>query len=157
MERKSLRSENVDGAVIGAIEMVILLDGKVIYYEKIRRETEESKAVHIRHYTNTSGLEGISKSGVIMAKDKGRVFAELVRKKSLSPREAEEKYGLKPGHGRNYVETQIDEERAEEVYNRYTRSYELQIRGDVELKRSTRFVIRNRQGAIINDQIKVYK
>ncbi|MDM8525553.1 hypothetical protein QUF80_19460 [Desulfococcaceae bacterium HSG8] len=80
----------------------------------------------------------------------------MAKRKPLSPREAEEKYGLKPGHGRNYLETLVKEESAEEVYNCYTKNYELQIRGDAELKGLACFVIRNRQGGIVKEWTKVY-
>jgi|GEM_PF-2239498 len=144
--------EGQTATMIGAaVGMVIWFDGKIRDRggSSSQDKAEDSKPVRIRHYTNTPGLKGIGESGIIRAKDKGRIFAESAKRKALSPREVEEKYGLKPGYGRNYVETQVDGERVAEVYNRYTKSYELQIRGDVELKGLARFVIRNSQGTVM--------
>jgi len=91
------------------------------------------ETVRIRHYTNTKGLEGIEKEGVIKASDKNRVFAESANKRPLPPRDAERKYGIKRGRGQNYVETSVPGNRVKRVKNPVTKSKELQIEGDVYL------------------------
>jgi RHS repeat-associated protein len=95
--------------------------------------------VRIRHYTNTKGLEGIEKEGVIKASDKNRVFAESANKRPLPPRDAEKKYGIKRGRGQNYVETSVPENRVKRVKNPRTKSEELQIEGDLHLSDDATF------------------
>ena len=89
--------------------------------------------VRIRHYTNASGLSGIERDGVIQARDRGSVFAEPASRKPLSPREAETKYQLHKGHGRNYVETDVPVSRVAIEYNTRTQANEIRIRGSVPL------------------------
>jgi hypothetical protein len=96
------------------------------------QETTED-TVRIRHYTNRSGINGIEDSGVIRASDQNRVFGEPARGKPLSPAEAKDKYGLAPGHGRDYVETDVLASRVQRVWNAKTRAFELVIKGDVQL------------------------
>jgi RHS repeat-associated protein len=104
---------------------------------KICPATEAGAAMRIRHYTSNKGLNGIRDSGVIRASDQNKVFAEAARGKPLSPRDAEQAYGLKQGRGRNYIETDVSADRVQRVYNPLTRSYELQVVGDVHLQNAT--------------------
>jgi hypothetical protein len=55
----------------------------------------------------------------------------------LSPRDAEKKYGLKPGRGNNIVETDVPASRVKMVKNPRTKQYELRIEGDVPLSDPT--------------------
>jgi RHS repeat-associated protein len=90
--------------------------------------------IRIRHYTNSKGLKGIEKGGMIRASDQNRVFAESARRKPLSPIEAQETYGLGPGRGRNYVETDVPADRVRQRYNPDTGATELVVEGDVQLQ-----------------------
>jgi RHS repeat-associated protein len=98
--------------------------------------TSSSGYIRIRHYTNSKGLEGIRRDNIIRASDQNKVFAESCKKKPLSPRDAEAKYGLKRGRGRHFVETDVPVDRVQRMKNPKTRVYELQIRGDVPLTNS---------------------
>ena len=91
----------------------------------------------IRHYTNRRGSRGIEEDGVIRAGDQNRVFAEPARGRPLSPRDAEERYGIGRGRGRDIVETDVPTSRIDRVRNPVTGVDELQIRGDVPLNNST--------------------
>lgn len=72
-------------------------------------------------------------SGVIKAQDNNRVYVEPAKNKPLSPKDAESKYQIKPGKGKDYIETDVPDELLEWVPNpRYHRD-ELTIKGDVEL------------------------
>jgi RHS repeat-associated protein len=93
--------------------------------------------VRVRHYTNAKGLKGIQESGVIRARDQNKVFVEPAKGKPLSPRDAEDKYQIKPGHGRNIVETDVPADRVNRVFNPRTKDHELEIPGDVPLKNPT--------------------
>lgn len=73
------------------------------------------------------------REGVIRPGDQNRVFAESARGRPLSPRDAEAIYGLKPGRGRNYIETGVAASRVRRVRNPLTKSLELQIEGPIQL------------------------
>jgi hypothetical protein len=55
----------------------------------------------------------------------------------LAPHDAEDRYLLRPGHGRDYVETDVDARRVITVNNPKTGKPELQIVGDVPLLNPT--------------------
>jgi hypothetical protein len=93
----------------------------------------DGDVIRIRHYTNAKGLREITGSNVIKASDQNKVFAERASGKPLSPRDAEDKYGLKRGRGRHVIETDVPRERVNRVKNPRTKVYELQIDGDVPL------------------------
>jgi hypothetical protein len=94
----------------------------------------ESETTRIRHYTSRSGSNGIERDQVIKAGDQNKVFAEPAKGKPLSRADAEKKYGIKKGHGRDIVETDVDASRVKRVPNPKTKSPELQIEGDVDLQ-----------------------
>jgi RHS repeat-associated protein len=91
----------------------------------------------IRHYTNRKGLNGIQQSGVIKAYDKGSVFGEYAKNRPLAPRDAEERYILPKGHGRDYVETDVPTMRVNRERNSINGVEELRIWGDVPLRNPT--------------------
>jgi hypothetical protein len=95
------------------------------------------RTVRLRHYTNTKGIEGIEGSGTLRARDQGRVFFDTTSGKPLSPRDAEAKFGLKPGRGRHIVETDVAADRVTRVWNKVLKVYEYQIVGDVPLSNPT--------------------
>jgi len=112
------------------------------FVAKIGKEAREAEkiaqeAIRIRHYTNAKGLQGIAEKSIITASDQNRVFAESARLKPLSQLEAESTYGLKPGRGRNYVETDVAKSSVRQRYNPKTGANELVIRGDVPLQNPT--------------------
>jgi RHS repeat-associated protein len=109
---------------------------------KAEEAAEAGDTIRIRHYTNRQGLEGIEKDRVIKASDQNKVFAESANKKPLSARDAEQKYQIKPGRGRDYVETNVPRNRVERVKNPRTQNYELQIKGDVCLSCDATFTKR---------------
>ena len=87
----------------------------------------------LRHYTNSKGLKGIQETMEIQIKDKGRVHAESANSKPLSSVEAEAKYGLKDGRGRNYIEFEIDASKVEYYKNPDTGALEFRIKENVKL------------------------
>lgn len=91
----------------------------------------------VRHYTNRAGSSGIEESGVIRARDNNRVYVESANSKPLSRVEAEAKYQLKRGRGRDYVETDVPESSIEIVKNPRYGTPELAVKGDVPLNNAT--------------------
>jgi hypothetical protein len=51
--------------------------------------------------------------------------------------EAETKYGLKPGRGRNYIETDVAKSQVGQRFNPKTKTIELVVKGDVKLHNPT--------------------
>ena len=96
-----------------------------------------AETTRIRHYTSRNGGKGIEGDGVIKASDQNTVFAERAKGKPLSPRDAETRYGLNRGHGRDIVETDVPSSRVKSVKNPKTKVKELQIEGDVPLDNAT--------------------
>ncbi|HCQ9959232.1 TPA: type IV secretion protein Rhs [Acinetobacter baumannii] len=89
------------------------------------------KMIRVRHYTNRKGSNAIELTQKILAVDNNRVYVEPANKKPLSQIEAEDKYQIKQGKRRDYVEFDVLESRTEWVKNpRYHRE-ELTIKGDV--------------------------
>ncbi|MDH0746740.1 DUF6531 domain-containing protein [Pseudomonas sp. GD03842] len=99
------------------------------------------EVVRVRHYTNKKGLEGIKASGVIIAQDKGRVYVEPAKNKPLNMVDAQDKYSIKKGKGRHYVETDAPKERLEWIPNPKYHLDELTVKGDLTLS-NPKFVIR---------------
>ena len=87
----------------------------------------------VRHYTNRKGSNAIEQDGVIKAKDNGRVYVEPAKNKPLSPVEAENKYQIGRGRGRDYVETDVPNSMLEWKKNPRYHTDELTVRGDVIL------------------------
>ncbi len=77
---------------------------------------------------------------MIRACDQGAVFCESARRNPLSPRDAEAKYGLRRGRGRDYVETDVPSSWIIRRTNPLTRAEEWLIRGDVPLSPNARVV-----------------
>ena len=75
------------------------------------------KTVRVRHYTNRTGSKGIEKEGVITAKDNNRVYLEPANTKVLSSVDAQQKYQIGKGKGRDYIELDVPESRLEWVKN----------------------------------------
>lgn len=93
--------------------------------------------IRVRHYTNSKGLKGIEESKVIKATDQNRVFAETAGRKPLGQIQAEARYGLKPGRGRNYVETDVPKSQVSQRYNPSTGANELVVKGNLPLLNPT--------------------
>jgi RHS repeat-associated protein len=91
----------------------------------------------VRHYTNRKGSKGIEADGVIRARDNNRVYVEPASQKPLSPRDAEAKYQIKEGRGRDYIELDVPNSQLEWVKNPRYGTPELTIRGDVTLQNAT--------------------
>jgi hypothetical protein len=85
----------------------------------------------VRHYTNRKGLNGIQKDGIIRTRDNNRVYLELANKKPLSQVQAETKYQLKKGRGRDYVEFDVPNSLLEWIPNPRYGTLEMTIKGDV--------------------------
>jgi RHS repeat-associated protein len=90
--------------------------------------------VRVRHYTNSKGLAGIKDSGVITARDNNRVYLEPANKKPLAQKEAENRYEIDKGKGRNYVETDVAEDRIKWKMNPRYHVEEMTVVGDLQLK-----------------------
>lgn len=100
--------------------------------------------VRLRHYTNNSGFNGIKDTNSIRASDQNKVFNELANKKPLSRIDAESKYGLKEGRGRNLVEYNASIKEVLVEKNPFTKATEHNIRGSVDLtQRQPKFIKRN--------------
>ncbi|WP_262211306.1 HYD1 signature containing ADP-ribosyltransferase family protein [Serratia ficaria] len=91
----------------------------------------------VRHYTNRKGSNAIEESGVIKAQDNGRVYVEPANKKPMSQVQAENKYQIKPGRGRDYVETDVPNSQLEWITNPRYHTQELTVKGDVVLRNPT--------------------
>lgn len=96
--------------------------------------TSEESTIRVRHYTNRKGAVGIEESGTILAKDNNRVYVEPASKKPLSQLDAEKKYQIKPGRGRDYIETDVAISRLEWVKNPRYGTPELTVKGDLPLQ-----------------------
>ena len=79
---------------------------------------------------------------MIRARDNNRVYVEPANKKPLNQLQAESKYQIKEGRGRDYVETDVESSRLEWVKNRRYGENELTVKGDVTLKNET--IVRRR-------------
>ncbi len=97
-------------------------------------DASEEGMTRIRHYTNRKGSNGIERDGVIKASDQNKVFAESTNKPPLSRADAEDKYQIGKGRGRDYVETDVPTSRVERTKNSRTGKDELTIEGDVPLQ-----------------------
>ena len=86
----------------------------------------------VRHYTNSKGLEGIKKDNTIKAHDNDRVYVEPAKKKPLSQIDAETKYQIGQGRGRNYVEFDVPNDQLEWVPNPRYGTEELTIKGGTD-------------------------
>jgi len=96
----------------------------------------------VRHYTNRKGINGIEQDGSIIAKDNNRVYVEQANKKPLGQIEAEIKYQLKPGKGRDYVEFDVPNSQLEWVKNPRYGTPELTIKGGVDELQNPTFIRR---------------
>ena len=89
--------------------------------------------MRLRHYTRKSSRDKILEEGRIEAKDQNKVFVEHANANPYSPRDAEDRYKLKRGKGRAYVEFEADEAEVDEQMNPLTGRKEYFLRGDVDL------------------------
>lgn len=69
----------------------------------------------------------------IAAHDQWKVFVELASSRKLSPRVAEDRYGLPRGKANAYVEFNIEDEQVATQYNTVIRLDECFITGDIDL------------------------
>ncbi|WP_353736176.1 HYD1 signature containing ADP-ribosyltransferase family protein [Snodgrassella sp.] len=79
---------------------------------------------------------------LIKARDNGRVYVEPANKKPLSQIKAEDKYGIKKGRGRDYIETDVPIEKLEWIKNPAYHTEELTIKGDIVLSKNAKIVQR---------------
>jgi RHS repeat-associated protein len=99
--------------------------------------------ITLRHYTSNAGLEGIKNDMKIVAYDQNTVFTERAKGKALSAADAADKYGIKKGSARNYIEFEVDADRVSVVKNKITGATEYTVKGDVDLsEKTTKFVKR---------------
>ena len=73
----------------------------------------------------------------VAASDQNTVFADSARGNALSPRDAEQRFGLGRGRGRDVIETDVPASRVQSAINPRTGRPELRIRGDVPLQNAT--------------------
>lgn len=100
------------------------------------------ETTRVRRYTNRKGSNAIEEEGVIRARDNNRVYVESANQKPLNQVEAESKYQIKQGRGRDYVETDVESSRLEWVKNPRYGTEELTVKGDVTLQNSS--IVRRR-------------
>ncbi len=87
----------------------------------------------MRHYTNRVGSRGIEKDGVIRASDQNKVFMEPAKGKPLSAADAETKYLLKQGRGRDFVEFDVPKDLVTRRWNPTAQAWEWVVDGDLAL------------------------
>jgi type VI secretion system protein VasG len=92
--------------------------------------------IRLRHYTNRSGLNGIQESMIIKAGDQGSVFAVRAKGKPLSMIDAEATFKIKRGHGRDYIDFDMDDSKVEFRKNDLGVK-EYKIKGDIALDSKT--------------------
>ena len=129
-------------AVDAAGGKYVRASGRAVTALKVAKQPAKADTVKVRHYTNRKGSEAIERERTIRARDSDCVFCEPARRRPLSPRDAEDRYGLQRGRGRDYVETDVAASRVERVRNPQTRVNELRIRGDVRLSKNATIVRR---------------
>ncbi|WP_326494848.1 HYD1 signature containing ADP-ribosyltransferase family protein [Klebsiella aerogenes] len=105
-------------------------------------DAENVPTTRVRHYTNRKGSTEIGKTGKIVAQDNNRVYLEPANKKPLSQIEAEIKYQIKPGRGRDYVQTDVPNNQLEWVTNPRYHTEELTAKGDIILSDNARITKR---------------
>ncbi|WP_258232727.1 RHS repeat-associated core domain-containing protein, partial [Pseudomonas brassicacearum] len=98
---------------------------------------QAEKTARVRHYTNRKGSTGIEQQGVIQAQDNNRVYVEPANRKPLSAFDAEDKYQIGRGRGRDYIETDVPESKLEWVKNPRYGTMELTIKGNLKLENPT--------------------
>jgi RHS repeat-associated protein len=101
------------------------------------------EGVELRHYTSNKGLEGIKKDMEIKAYDQNKVFAEKANGKPLSAADAADKYGIRKGSARNYVEFRVPYKNLNTIKNAQTGVVEYILNGNVKLDESAKFIKRN--------------
>ncbi|NRT79274.1 hypothetical protein [Clostridium beijerinckii] len=84
------------------------------------------------HTYDLKGINGIEQDGSIIAKSNNRVYVEPANKKTLSQVEAETKYQLGRGKGRDYIEFDVHNSQLEWVDNPRYGTPELTIKGGIE-------------------------
>lgn len=88
------------------------------------------------------GSNGILEKGVIEA-NRGKVFAESANRRVLAPRDAEQRYNIRMGRGRDYVEFRAPKDaKSSEQINRLTGEREFVIEGDAILGLGARIMQR---------------
>jgi RHS repeat-associated protein len=95
--------------------------------------------VRLRHYTSNQGFAAIQEGMKILPGDQNAVFAFRAKGKPLSMADAAEKFIIKQNHARNYIDFDIDTNRAEFRKNDLGVE-EYKIKGEVVLdKKTTKF------------------
>ena len=94
-----------------------------------------------RHYTSRSGSDGILRTGVIKA-NRGKIYAEGGNRKVLAPRDAEQRYNIRTGRGRDYVEFQVPKGARWREQIGLGGAREIVIEGDVPLGPGARVIQR---------------
>jgi len=89
--------------------------------------------VRVRHYTRRSSLKKIKEANKIIASDQDRVFAVSKNARLGSPRDIEQRLGIKRGKGEAFVEFDADPSEFERRFNPLTRQDEIVFKGDVDL------------------------
>ena len=74
---------------------------------------------------------------MIKANDNNRVYLEPAKKKPLSQADAEARYQIGEGRGRDFIETDVPETQLEWVRNPRYHTQELTVKGDLQLKNPT--------------------
>lgn len=65
------------------------------------------------------------------------MYVEPANKKPLSQNDVETKYQIKPGRGRDFIETDVPTSKLEWIPNPRYHTNELTVKGDVQLKNHT--------------------
>ena len=112
--------------------MSVIPAGKL--FVKVGVTSVKYTKVVLRHYTRRSNSELILKEGILRPNTKGKIFAEKANRKTLSKTDAESRYGLERGKGRDVVEfSPMEDQRWEVKYNPVMKVEEVIVYGKVPL------------------------
>jgi hypothetical protein len=106
---------------------------------RLPAETRSETEAHLQsckacsELTTWAAADLANRSCVIEPGDQGSVFFDVASGKPLSPRDAEDTFGLDPGRGRNIVETDVPASWVNREWNKGKRVWELRVRGTVPL------------------------
>ena len=125
--------ESIPPAIAAAGFVLSVVPGGKLWVKTGGKSAIEYGSRVFRHYTSRAGSNGILEKGVLEA-NRGKVFAEGANRRVLAPRDAEQRYNIRTGRGRDYVEFQVPKDaRWSEQPGLTPGVTEIVIEGDVPL------------------------
>ncbi|WP_168353701.1 RHS repeat-associated core domain-containing protein [Rodentibacter caecimuris] len=89
---------------VGAVSSLLTSDTCSKCEEEKRKKCNGQKEIRMRHFTNSKGISGIQATNVIIPSDQNKVFAVPAKGKPLSAADFENKFKLKRGRAKHYVD-----------------------------------------------------